>query len=363
MIELRVNRQNLRETEISELPRPDLQPGEILVAIVRFALTANNITYAATGDFIGYWRFFPAPDPWGKVPVWGFARVEESTVPEVRVGEMLYGFFPMATHLVMRPGAITQAEFQDVAPHRAVLPALYNYYQRTAADPPFLKGMEDVRCLLFPLFCTSFILFDYLTDNGYFGAQQLVVTSASSKTGFGLTELVGEAPMPKPRVFGLTSPGNLEFVTSLGVCDVVLSYAASTQIPGDQKTLLVDMSGDGKIIAGLHEHLGENMVASVIVGATHWEAGRHQGTLPGAKPTLFFAPAQMAKCDQDWGAGEMIRRAYEASAAIAKRTRHALSITHEAGPQMVRAAYLKMLNGKVPPETGVILSMHDDGFV
>ncbi|MEM7135677.1 MAG: DUF2855 family protein [Myxococcota bacterium] len=38
----------------------------------RYALTANNISYATAGDMIGYWRFFPAEEGWGRLPC--FAR-------------------------------------------------------------------------------------------------------------------------------------------------------------------------------------------------------------------------------------------------------------------------------------------------
>lgn len=37
------------------------------------------------------------------VPVWGFATVEESTVEALSDGERLYGFLPMAGHLVVQP--------------------------------------------------------------------------------------------------------------------------------------------------------------------------------------------------------------------------------------------------------------------
>ena len=45
----------------------------------KFALTANNVTYAAFGDAMHYWKFFPGPDDEsGRVPVWGFADVADS---------------------------------------------------------------------------------------------------------------------------------------------------------------------------------------------------------------------------------------------------------------------------------------------
>ena len=48
--------------------------GEALFdGIDAFALTANNVTYAAFGGPpMNYWHFFPADDPaYGRVPVWG----------------------------------------------------------------------------------------------------------------------------------------------------------------------------------------------------------------------------------------------------------------------------------------------------
>ena len=44
-------------------------------------MTANNVTYAASGDMFGYWQFYPTgDDPWGKVTVWGIGEVIESWV-------------------------------------------------------------------------------------------------------------------------------------------------------------------------------------------------------------------------------------------------------------------------------------------
>ncbi len=65
-----------------------LQPGEALLQIRRVALTTNNITYAAFGDAMQYWDFFPTDEAdFGHMPVWGFADVVASTVDGVTVGE------------------------------------------------------------------------------------------------------------------------------------------------------------------------------------------------------------------------------------------------------------------------------------
>ena len=46
----------------------DLDEGQVLFKVDRFALTSNNISYAAAGDLLNYWGFFPGPDRWGRIP-------------------------------------------------------------------------------------------------------------------------------------------------------------------------------------------------------------------------------------------------------------------------------------------------------
>ena len=96
----------------------------------RFALTANNITYGVVGERIGYWAFFPPQDNadggWGIIPVWGFADVVRSRCAEIPEGTRLYGYFPMASHWVMRPARVTEARMIDGSDHRQALPPVYN---------------------------------------------------------------------------------------------------------------------------------------------------------------------------------------------------------------------------------------------
>ncbi|HEY0974386.1 MAG TPA: DUF2855 family protein [Solimonas sp.] len=359
--ELWVRRDNLRSTKRVELEAPALNDGEIRVAIDKFGLTANNVSYALTGDLIGYWKFYPTEGPesegWGKVPVWGFADVVESRCTEIKVGERLWGFFPMATHVVLNPGKIQPSQFKDFKPHRKALPGLYNDYHRTANDPPFLKQMEDERCLLFPLFATSYILYDYLIAHDFFGAEQVLVGSASSKTGFGLAHLLHHDPKITQRVIGLTSPSNVAFVTGLDVCDQVVAYGDIAKLDPARSTAFIDMAGSGEVIRAVHEHFGDNIKESAVVGATHWEADRHKGAVPGARPTLFFAPSHVARREKDWGPGAVLLRAFTASAKIAQSVAGKLEVAHVRGPAAVEQQYLAVINNQVPPSRGLMLSM------
>lgn len=355
--QVQVRRSSFGDTQVVSIDRPELADGEILVAIDKFAMTANNVSYALSGDMIGYWKFFPVAEPWGIVPVWGFADVVESRAPGIAVGERIWGFLPMASHLVMRPAAVTERSLTDGAAHRAELPALYNSYQRTKGDPAALTAMEDARCVLFPLFSTSYVLYDYLVDNAFFGARQVLVGSASSKTGLGLTNLLSRHDGDRPRVAGLTSPGNVGFVNGLGTCDEVVTYDAIGALDPSVPTAFVDMSGDGAVVTAIHARFGANLKLSCAVGATHWGAGRYRPEQAATPHTFFFAPAQFAKRDVDWGPGEIMRRAQVEAARMSAELKGTLDVHHERGSDAVIAAWRGLVGNTIAPSVALMASL------
>ncbi len=64
--------------------------------------------------------------------------------------------------------------------------------------------------LVRPLFITSFMLADFLQDNAFFGARQLLISSASSKTAYGTAFCLAEERAME--LLALTSVRNRGFV-------------------------------------------------------------------------------------------------------------------------------------------------------
>ena len=352
---LLVNRAAIDQAKIVERDSTPLPDGEIRVATRRFALTANNISYALSGEAIGYWRFFPdAEAGWGCVPVWGFGEVIESRAPDVAIGSTLWGFFPMASDLVMAPSKVGNNSLVDGSAHRRDLPYVYNQYARTNDDPAPLAAIADLRSLMFPLLTTSYVIDDYIADNQSFGAAQVIIGSASSKTAFGLAHYL--RARGGQRVIGLTSARNIGFVEELGLYDQVVGYDGLGMLAQDAPSVFVDMSGDGAVIAAVHHHFGDAVKASISVGATHWGAERPPRDLPGAHPAFFFAPAQIAKRDADWGAGVLMRRAVEANIAACATLAKRMQVEARTGADAIAAAYVEMVGGRTPPDRGIILS-------
>jgi len=339
----------------TQLPAPT--EGQVLVAIDKFGLTANNVSYAVTGDSIGYWQFYPAEDQWGIVPVWGCGTVTESNCDQIPEGERLWGYFPMASHALLTPGNIHTDYFMDVAEHRLELPPIYNQFRRTKAEPEFLQTMENERCLLFPLFMTSYLIYDYLVDNEFFGAQQVVIGSVSSKTGFGLAQMLHNDQQVSQRVVGVTSEANRGFVEGLGCCDQIVLYHQEQQIDASVPTAYVDMSGDARLTISLHSHLTDNMVESCMVGASHWQEGGKVGELPGARPRFFFAPGQIEKRNKEWGPGVAMANAMTASAEVAALVAEDIQVQWVEGSASLAQHWSQLLDNKIPPSTGLMVSL------
>lgn len=59
LTELWTNRKEFRKTQIVDNSLPTVGNDEVLVAIDKFGLTANNVSYALSGDAIGYWNYHP----------------------------------------------------------------------------------------------------------------------------------------------------------------------------------------------------------------------------------------------------------------------------------------------------------------
>lgn len=355
-LEIQVRRDSILETRELELPRPELAERQVRIAIDKYALTANNVTYAVAGDMVGYWNFYPREDGWGVVPVWGIGEVVESAHPEIPVGERLYGFYPMASEVVLSFPDVQADTLMEASPHRQALPATYNAYRRTAADPEFLQQMEDQRCLYFPLFATAYLLYDYLLDNDLFGASQVLIGSASSKTAFGMAKLLHRDDKVKARLVGLTSAGNKDFVESLGCYDSVVCYGDESQLDVTQPAAYVDMSGSAELTASIHQLFGDQLKVSTAVGATHWESfGGETGTLPGPAPEFFFAPAQIEKRDAEWGRGEVLRRAGLAVAEVVKDIGGNVDIERITDVTSAAGAWRDLVENRVAPTRGLMV--------
>jgi len=348
-----VDRNNFTRTDLRESAPLTPQDGEIVLRVERFALTANNITYGVAGDMIGYWQFFPAADDWGRIPVWGIGKVTASQHQNIRVGQRFYGYFPMSSELLVRPDAVSPRGFTDGTPHRASLPMVYNQYTELSSTNGFAPEFDNHAILYRPLFTTSFVLDDYFADHNFFDAQRVILASASSKTAFGMAFMLKRRP--EISVTGLTSRDNVDFVKSLGLYDHVLSYDNLESLE-QVDSVFVDMAGNPEVRRQVHHTLGTHLKNSCGVGITHWE-NREAGdvaSLPGPKPTMFFAPDQIVKRHKELGPAVYQQQLNQATEAFFKDVDAWVHIEEHPFSQVERV-YKTVLDG-APPARGLILT-------
>jgi NADPH:quinone reductase-like Zn-dependent oxidoreductase len=359
-LDFQVRRDDYSKTRFVEREVPgELAPGQVLFRVDRFALTSNNISYAVAGDMLRYWDFFPAEDGWGRIPAMGFADVVRSTHPDVAEGTRCFGFYPMSRYLTIEPSHAGATGIADGVEHRKGIAPVYNTYVPTGGDPIHHPDHEDAIMLMRGLFMTSWLVDDLLSDEGYYGADTAVVTSASSKTSIALAWLLHQAK--KARVVGLTSARNAAFVRSLGIYDDVVLYEDLETLSADAPSVIVDMAGNGDVINRFHRHLGANVKYSCAVGATHWDQGGRDQDLPGAKPEFFFAPARIVKRTQDWGAEGVQARIGDSWRAFRDASDAWLKVVRESGSEALERVYQQLLAGGASPNEGHVLSLRDDG--
>jgi Protein of unknown function (DUF2855) len=355
MSDFLVKRDDLRECRIVDSEPPAVGPGQALLRVASFGLTANNVTYAVMGEAMSYWDFFPAEDGWGRVPMWGFAEVERSEVEGVEAGTRVYGYLPPSSHLLVTPASVNEQGFTDGSPHKAALPSAYHRYLASGHDPFYRPGTEEIQMLLRPLFFTSFLIDDQLVDEGLTERGPIVISSASSKTAIAAAFLL--ARREGVELIGLTSPGNRKFVEGLGVYGRTATYEEIDSLDPGPATY-VDIAGDGAVRQAVHSHFGDELVHSMAVGITHWEElGAGAGDLPGPSPTFFFAPDRVVQRSADWGPAGLEQRVAETWHPFCEWTAGWLETIHGQGFDGVKSAYLDVLESRVEPKAAHVISL------
>lgn len=359
MSEFQVNTQDISQRRVIDVSIPSIEVSSALrVAVEKFAFTSNNISYAVTGDRLRYWDFFPpraaGSDGWGMIPVWGFAEVVESTCPDVTAGERLYGYFPPATQLILNVAKVRPGVIMEGSEHRRELPAAYNTYRRLQAEPGYDAATDNERMLYTPLFVTSWCLWDCLKHRAWVGASQIVIVSASSKTGIGFAQALHNDP-DTPPVVGLTSTQNMPAVMATGTCDTVTDYSEIHSLDATRETVVVDMSGNAAVLGRLSEHFGNNLSLCLNVGLTHWSAA---GRSPAAdRSEFFFAPTHIQQRVSEWGAAEFDQRVGRFVSTASAEMQNWIDVKTIAGLSGLQQIYPDVCAGKIAANEALVVQL------
>lgn len=348
--QLIVDRQDPARARLVNAPSEPLPEGALRMRVERLALTANVLTYARSGDALGFWQLFPAPGGWGCVPAWGHAVVEASTHADVQVGQRYFGLLPMASHWTMS-AARSRAGLRDTSSHRAAINPVYNQYALSAnADADAL----DAEALFRPLLITSFVLEHHVRVQRCFGAGELWITSASSKTALGLADrLQGLLPLR-----GFSGEAHQHFVRASGCYDTLHPYeqlAEAATAGAAQSVLLVDFSGDDALIRRIAQALSSRLVRVLRVGSTHWQRSASLGPRVAevrgeVTQDFFFGPEHIVRLVSEWGPHRFEQCLQEALARFAQRSAGWYHHERHAGAEGLLRAYTQLAAGALSPD-------------
>jgi hypothetical protein len=356
--QVHVDKSQLAKAELVEVEPAPLADGSVRLEIESFSVTANNITYAVVGDGFGYWNFFPAPEGMGIVPMWGHARVAQSKSDELSVGERVYGYLPMASHLDVIPGNVSASGFVDTSAHRQPMSPIYNQYSRLAADPEHDPAREGERMIFGPLFKTGFLIEFFMRNESWFGAENVILTSASSKTAMGLAAVAKERS-PSIKRIGLTSAGNVAFVEACGLYDQVLAYGDVGNLDASAASVSVDFAGNASVLGQIHSTLGNALKYSCLVGATHIEErGAGMGgpkDMAGPAPIMFFAPDHAVALFKNLGPAEAGKQLAASWGHFLSAADGTVAIERHSGLEAARDTYCTMIGGNVDPAKGIVI--------
>lgn len=358
MSDFLIRRDNLRDTFWHAGEAGPLLPGHARLAVDAFALTANNVTYAAFGEAMKYWNFFPSAMPaYGRVPVWGFATVADPGDTQLTRGRRLYGYLPVSPSFDVCPQHFSPGGFIDAAGHRQEMAQIYNTYLYTDSDPSYERDHEPQQMLLRPLFTTGWMIDDCLMETGSPIPETVIISSASSKTALALAHCLRQREGVE--TVALTSPGNMAFVEGTGLYARTLPYEDVDRLRTRGLTAYVDFLGRASLTAGVHHALHDRLTRSLVIGVTDWEAPRAPFTGPGPAPEFFFVPSYAAQRAGQIGARELNNRTSRALKGFYGDSARYLTPVEAVGPQAIETGWQQAVNGTIPASTGLIFRFRD----
>lgn len=365
MQRLLINKENLSSISV-ETQSLSLQDNEILLEIDSFGLSANNITYAVLGQSFGYWGFFPSSEPaqYGVLPVWGFANVAASNNPDVTVGKRVFGYLPFASHVVVQAKHVDSTGFFDAHSQRRSISPVYDHYVFCDTDAGYQLANESWQITYRPLFMTSFVLSNFVASQ-YANANNIFITSASSKTAYGTAmllkqQLAGQAC----KIVGLSSSANIDFVNELGCYDEVINYddidaymaklnSLSSNTSEENKQLILDFAGNKSTLHALQKGLQTYQVSTQLIGATDVN-GRNANDL-NTSGEVFFAPSQVKLMQDEWGKATFFAKYQSAWEAFLSEIKPLIQEINVEGFEHMSNQYLSALQGNINPRQMLIL--------
>jgi NADPH:quinone reductase-like Zn-dependent oxidoreductase len=333
--------------ELQLVASQEPKESELSVRVDAFGLTSNNVTYAALGKQLHYFEFFPVQGPWSALPVWGVGTVTASRAAGIGEGARLYGYFPAAQATTLRVSGTTPNGFRVDRPNLPPEHALYGQYALLDRDPLYLADREELMTVMRPLFLTGLLLADYLTVSQCLGAEAVLISSAASKTSYGLAHALRAAG--QTQVLGLASARSADRARTLACYDRVFDYDELSALDPARSVVYVDVAGSTPLRTSLAARLGGALRGIISVGLTHWQEGGFGGDAQlGVPVETFFAPGWAARRQKEAGMQFLAQLRAGWLAQMESATQH-FKLVRQHGGAALSQAFAALVAGRIDP--------------
>jgi hypothetical protein len=117
------------------------------------------------------------------------------------------------------------------------------------------------------------------------------------------------------------------------------------------------MAGSAATLAQCHQHFGDNIKYSCLIGATHYREAGATDNLPGVKPEFFFAPAHVQERSKTLGAAVLMTLLGQNYAQFRVFCDSWMIVQCAQGQDAVIEAYRSILEGGAQPNVGQLVKM------
>ena len=257
----------------------------------------------------------------------------------------------MSRYLKVIPKKGNDFGFVDDSNHRRKLPPVYNHYSKIIK---YAGESLEYHPLIKPLFLTSFLNYFFLQDEKFFDCDQIILTSASSKTALSLAFLLSKYKSKvKKKIIAITSEKNMQFVSEIKFYDTVLSYDNAEENLKISKSVIVDFAGNSDYLKKLSDHLGEGLKHVSLIGLADWSSKTNFKSIPNSK--FFFAPNHAEKRYREMGVKRTTMLADELLKEFIIKVKNYIKLEYCNDPKDIHKLYLKSLKGKIDPRKGYMV--------
>lgn len=415
-----VSKARYNEQTFLEVPYPteSLRPSSLRIQTILFGLGSNNLSYCANGTPLHWWDTFPtlssvaAPydneEQYGVAPGWGYARVLESTIDEIKPGRVVYGFVPISSHAVdlqLRQSEQMPTHWFETSSHRSKVMNLYQRYhlQPESFKPDISDPVVAWTPVLNPVWGASHLLAHYVfTQSGGqtihpFGkpispwtekeadleGACIVCVGAGTKTSRSFLQQLAVIAGEQPHSYDVieitgSNSGCDSFLDSVPFSHQTLSYSniSSSSFPQRKKFVIINFGGRGNAVAKAAEAVTtsnpNSEIVTVSVGgeAKVYSADEMQirrDTAMKLKAVQMNATGIRDVVMQKIGEPEYFKQANEAfsqmvKAQIEKFDGRVLGARLQLqngmrGDRGLEGAWNRLANGKIGAEEGILVQL------